>query len=65
MIKSVFNTTKIPVPRKLDFSNQMQILILTDKLATIDDFFWIFEVEYQMSKSNKGTGIPILAYRVI
>ena len=42
MIKSVFNTINIPVPRKPDFSNQMQILTLTDKLATIGDFFLNF-----------------------
>ena len=42
MIKSVFNTTNIQVPRKPDFSNQMQILTLTDKLATIGDFFLNF-----------------------
>ena len=42
MIKSVFNTINIPVPRKPDFSSQMQILNLTDKLATIGDFFLNF-----------------------
>ena len=42
MIKSVFNTINIPVPRKPDFSNQMQTLTLTDKLATIGDFFLNF-----------------------
>ena len=36
------NTINIPVPRKPDFSNQMQILTLTDKLATIGDFFLNF-----------------------